>query len=161
MREDPQEKLRTDPMDRRILHELQFDGRLSNKALAERTHMSESACLRHRQRLEAAGLIARYVAVLDQTLAGYPDTAFVDVALKSQDEAHVKAFEEALREIPEVMECHSISGGSDYHLRVVCVDAHDYERVRVRLAQIPAVDHIHTNFALRQVVKKTELPLNV
>ena len=158
---DPQEKLRTDAMDRRILHELQFDGRLSNKALAERTHMSESACLRHRQRLEAAGLIARYVAVLDQTLAGYPDTAFVEVSLKAQDEAHGQIFERALREIPEVMECCCVSGASDYHLRVICVDAHDYERVRRRLAKIPAVAHIHSNFVLRQVIRKTELPLNV
>lgn len=123
--------------------------------------MSESACSRHRQRLEAAGLIAGYVAVLDQTLAGYPDTAFVEVSLKSQDEAHGKTFENALRDIPEVMECYCVSGASDYHLRVVCVDARDYERVRARLAHIPAVAHIHTNFALRQVIKKTELPLNL
>ena len=148
-----------DGADRRILHELQLDGRLSNKVLAERTHISESACLRHRHRLEATGLIAGYVAVIDQTLAGFPDTVFVDVSLRSQQEAHLAAFERALREIPEVMECYSVSGGVDYRLRVIAVDSQHFERTRARLAQLPDVDQLHSNFALRAVIKKTELPL--
>lgn len=150
---------RVDGTDRRILHELQFDGRLSNKVLAERTHISESACLRHRHRLEATGLIAGYVAVIDQALAGYPETMFVEVSLSSQNEEHLSAFEKALRDIPEVMECHFVTGEPDYLLRVIAEDAHHYDRIRARLASLPAVERMHSNLALRQVVKKTEIPL--
>ncbi len=144
-----------------FLHELQFDGRLSNKELAERTHASESACLRHRHRLEATGLIAGYIAVVDQALAGYPETVFVEVSLRSQNAVDLAAFEKALRDIPEVMECYLLSGDADYLLRVVCVEASHFDRVRERLAKLPEIARMHSYFALRQVVKKTELPLRV
>lgn len=121
--------------------------------------MSESACLRHRHRMEATGLLAGYVAVLDQTLAGFPETVFVEVSLRSQQAMHLGAFEKALREIPEVMACYSVSGGFDYLLRVISVDAHHFENIRAQLADLPGVDQIHSNFALREVIKKTELPL--
>ena len=159
MRKGQGDEGRVDGTDRRILHELQFDGRLSNKVLAERTHISESACLRHRHRLEATGLIAGYVAVIDQALAGYPETMFVEVSLSSQNEEHLSAFENALRDIPEVMECYFVTGEPDYLLRVIAEDAHHYDRIRARLASLPAVERMHSNLALRQVVKKTEIPL--
>ena len=161
MRKGQGDEGRVDGTDRRILHELQFDGRLSNKVLAERTHISESACLRHRHRLEATGLIAGYVAVIDQALAGYPETMFVEVSLSSQNAEHLSAFENALRDIPEVMECYFVTGEPDYLLRVIAEDAHHYDRIRARLASLPAVERMHSNLALRQVVKKTEIPLRV
>lgn len=149
-----------DRTDRRILHELQLDSRLSNAALAGRVSLSESACLRRVRRLEASGLLRGYVALIDQSMAGYPDNVFVQITLGSQQREDLAAFEEAVRDIPEVMECYLMSGASDYLLRVIVEDARDYERIHSRdLTRLPGVARVNSNFSLRTVVKKTELPI--
>lgn len=150
-----------DRIDRRILHELQLDGKLTNAALAQRVHLSESACLRRVRRLEESGLLRGYVALVDQLMAGYPDNVFVTITLDSQQQADLAAFEAEVRKVPEVMECHLMSGDADYILRVVVKDARDYERIHSRhLTRLPGVDRVHSSFALRTVVKKTELPIS-
>ena len=149
-----------DRIDRSILHELQLDGRLSNTALAERVNLSESACLRRTRSLEEGGLILGYVGLVDQSRAGYPDSVFVQITLNSQQRDDLIAFEEAVRELDEVMECYLMSGDADYILRVIVEDARDYERIHSRhLTRLPGVDRVHSSFALRTVVKKTELPI--
>ena len=150
----------TDRIDRAILHELQLDGRLTNAALAQRVSLSESACLRRVRRLEADKLIRGYVGLVDQSLAGYPDNVFVRITLTSQQQDDLKRFEAAVRKVPEVMECYLMSGDADYLLRVIVADARDYERVHSEhLTQLPGVDRVHSSFALRTVIKKTELPV--
>ncbi len=156
-----QEFIETDRIDRRILHELQLNGKLTNTALAQRVHLSESACLRRVRRLEESGLLRGYVALVDQFMAGYPDSVFVTITLDSQQQADLAAFEAEVRQVPEVMECHLMSGDADYFLRVVVKDARDYERIHSRhLTRLPGVDRVHSSFALRTVVKKTELPIS-
>ena len=149
-----------DRLDRRILHELQLDGRLSNTALAERVCLSESACLRRVRRLEESGMLRGYVALVDQSGAGYPDNVFVRVTLESQQRDDLVAFERAVRDVAEVMECYLMSGDADYLLRVIVNDARDYERVHSQhLTRLPGVDRVRSSFALRTVVKKTEVPI--
>lgn len=149
-----------DRIDRAILHELQLDARLSNTALADRISLSESACLRRVRNLEGSGLIRGYVGLVDQTLAGYPDNVFVQITLVSQQRDDLAAFEAAVASLPEVMECYLMSGESDYILRVVVEDARDYERIHSNhLTRLPGVDRVHSSFALRTVIKKTEVPI--
>ena len=148
-----------DRIDRQLLELLQRDGSLTNQALADAVALSESACLRRVRRLQDSGLIRRTVALLDQTLAGYPDNVFVRITLKSQGRDTLEAFETAARALPEVMECYLMSGDADYLLRVIVSDARDYERLHSRhLTQLPGVDRVHSSFALRTVVRRTELP---
>ena len=137
-----------------------MDGKLTNASLAARVHLSESACLRRVRRLEESGMLRGYVALVDQPMAGYPDNVFVTITLESQQQADLCAFEAEVRKLPEVMECHLMSGAADYFLRVVVSDARDYERIHSRhLTRLPGVDRVHSSFALRTVVKKTELPI--
>jgi DNA-binding Lrp family transcriptional regulator len=155
-----QENIALDRTDRAILHELQQDGRLTNAALAARVKLSESACLRRVRALEARRLIRGYVGLVDQSAAGYPDNVFVRITLTSQQRNDLLAFESAVRQIPEVMECYLMSGDADYLLRVIVADARDYERVHSQhLTGLPGVDRVHSSFALRTVVKKTEIPI--
>jgi len=153
-----QESTSIDRTDRAILHELQQDGRLTNAALAERVSLSESACLRRVRALEGSGLIRGYVGLVDQTSAGYPDNVFVRITLVSQQQTDLAEFEAAVKQIPEVMECYLMSGDADYLLRVIVADSRDYERVHSQhLTRLPGVDRVHSSFALRTVVKKTEI----
>ena len=149
-----------DTLDRRILHELQLDGRLSNNALSQRINLSESACLRRVRRLEETGLIRGYVGLVDQSQAGYPDNVFVRITLHSQQQDDLASFEREALQLPEVMECYLMSGDADYLLRVIVADARDYERIHSQhLTRLPGVARVHSSFALRTVVKRTELPI--
>ena len=150
-----------DRTDRRILHELQHNGRLANSALAERVNLSESACLRRVRRLEESGMLRGYVALVDQSKAGYPDNVFVTITLESQQQTDLAAFEREVKELPEVMECHMMSGEADYLLRVIRP-----RRPRLRthpqpFSHAPAGGGpgVHSSFALRTVLKRTELPI--
>ena len=149
-----------DNINRAILHELQLDGRLSNSALAERVNLSESACLRRVRGLEESGFLRGYVALVDQSAAGYPDNVFVRITLHSQQQDDLAEFEVQAKQLPEVMECYLMSGDADYLLRVIVADARDYERVHSQyLTRLPGVARVHSSFALRTVAKKTEIPI--
>ena len=149
-----------DRVDRAILHELQLDAKLTNHALAKSVNLSESACLRRVRRLEESGMIRGYVGLVDQTRAGYPDSVFVQITLNSQQRNDLAAFEEAVRELPEVRECYLMSGDADYIIRVIVADARDYERIHSQhLTRLPGVDRVHSSFALRTVIKRTEIPI--
>ncbi|MDH4072637.1 MAG: Lrp/AsnC family transcriptional regulator, partial [Gammaproteobacteria bacterium] len=106
-----------DRFDKSILKALQNDGRISNVQLAARVNLSESACLRRVRALEEAGLIERYVALLDQKAVGVAGTVFVHIALRREEQSELAAFESAVRGIPEVMECYLMTGEFDYLLR--------------------------------------------
>ena len=149
-----------DRIDHAILHELQLNAKLSNTALATRVHLSESACLRRVRNLEARGIIRGYVCLVDQSTAGYPDNVYVQITLHSQQRDDLAAFEAAIGDIPEVMECYLMSGTADYIVRVIVADARDYERIHSQqLTRLPGVDRVHSSFALRTVIKKTEIPV--
>lgn len=152
--------MKLDRFDLTILSVLQSDGRITNVDLADRAKLSESACLRRVKALEKSGLIKGYVAQVDQAKAGLPVNVFVNITLVHQDLTELKAFEEAVQEIPEVMECYLMSGEHDYVLRVVVADVNDYERIHQRyLTRLPGVDRVNSSFALRTVRKTNQLPI--
>jgi len=149
-----------DSTDRRILEALQPNGRLSNVELASRVHLSESACLRRVKALEDTGVIQGYRASVDPVRVGLPDNVFVSVGLASQGQADLDAFEDAARQVPEVMECYLMTGDFDYLLRVVAAGAADYERIhRQHLTRLPSVARVHSSFALRVVEDSAGLPM--
>jgi len=144
-----------DRIDRQILELLQNDGRLTNAALAERVHLSASACLRRVQRLEREGVIAGYAARLEPALLGRGTSVFVEVSLNSQREEALEAFERAVRDCPDIAECHLMSGGSDYLLHVAVADTQDYERIHKQtLSRLPHVARIRSSFSLRRVCRR-------
>jgi Lrp/AsnC family leucine-responsive transcriptional regulator len=146
--------------DHAILKILQAEGRISNVDLAERINLSGSACLRRVRALEEGGLIKNYAAVVDQQKLGLPGNAFVNITLEHQDLADLSAFEEAVKRIPEVMDCYLTSGEYDYLLRVVFSDMNDFERIHRRhLTRLPGVSRVNSGFALRTVSKKNILPM--
>ena len=150
-----------DRTDRQILALLQQDGRLTNAALAEGVHLSASACLRRVQRLEREGIIAGYEAVLDPAKLGHGTRVFVEVSLNSQREDALEAFEQAVRDCAPIRECHLMSGGSDYLLRLAVADMHEYERIhKLHLSRLPHVARIRSSFALRVVCQRRGLALD-
>ncbi|MEM7338061.1 MAG: Lrp/AsnC family transcriptional regulator [Actinomycetota bacterium] len=149
-----------DPSDRAIIDTLQQDGRITNVELAERVGLSPSACLRRVRQLEDLGVIRGYVALLDADLVGRPTTVFVEVSLSSQTEEALGAFEAAIADAPEVMECHLMAGDADYLVKVQCADVADYARIhRQYLAVLPGVVQVRSSFALRAVLATTALDL--
>ncbi|MDJ0711270.1 MAG: Lrp/AsnC family transcriptional regulator [Woeseiaceae bacterium] len=149
-----------DRYDKLILEALQEDGRISNVQLAQKVSLSESACLRRVRALEEAGLIDRYVALVSQNEAGLPGNVFVHIGLQREVESDLAAFEQAVRDIPEVMECYLMSGEFDYLLRVVVSDMADFERIhKTELTRLPGVARVNSSFAIRTVRRKTGLPL--
>ena len=152
--------MKLDRYDRMILDALQTDGRISNVQLAAAVNLSESACLRRVRVLEDSGLIERYSALLSQREAGLPGNVFVQIGLHREEDSELAAFEEAVRAIPEVMECYLMTGEFDYLLRVVVTDMADFERLhRSALTRLPGVARVNSSVAIRTVEKKTRLPI--
>jgi len=149
-----------DPTDRRILSVLQREGRISNADLAVRVNLSASACHRRVQRLEEAGFIAGYVALLDPRRLGRTTTVFVEITLSGQADELLDMFEKAVRAIPDVLECHLMAGTADYLLKVIAEDTDDFARIhRQHLSRLPGVAQMHSSFALRTVMQTTALPV--
>jgi len=148
-----------DRIDYRLLHFIQNDARMTNSELAERVGLSPSPCLRRVKSLENAGIIKRYVGIVDASAVGLPISAFVNISLHSQDRDGLEAFQSRVRTYGEVMECYLMTGSSDFLMRVVVPDLESYERFIDKLTRIPGISNIRTNFALKPVVYKTELPL--
>lgn len=147
-----------DATDRRLLTVLQRDGRITNAELAERVNLSASACHRRTQRLEEAGYIAAFVALLDPKKLGRNTTVFVEITLEGQAEELLDAFERAVARIPDILECHLMAGSADYLLKMMVEDTEDYARIhRQFLSRLPGVRQMQSSFALRTVVKTTAL----
>jgi Lrp/AsnC family transcriptional regulator, leucine-responsive regulatory protein len=149
-----------DPIDKKILAELQRNGRISNVDLAAAVGLSPSPCLRRVRDLEDTGVIDRYAAILDQAAGGYALSVFVQVTLERQVETALEAFERVVADRPEVMECYLMTGDADYLLRVVVPDVAAYEGfLKNHLTRIPGVSSIKSSFALNRVKYETALPL--
>jgi DNA-binding Lrp family transcriptional regulator len=149
-----------DDRDRAILRELMRDGRLTNADLAERVHLSPSACLRRVRALEESGLIAGYAMLLDPAAAGLPGAAFISVTLDQQGRAALDRFEAQVRRHAEIIECYLLAGAADYLLRVAYRDAHDFERIHTEIiTRLPGVSRVQSTMTLRTVKKTTALPL--
>lgn len=149
-----------DRIDRRILAVLQEDGRIQNVELAKRVGLSPSPCLRRVRLLEEAGVIERYVALLDPAKVGAGFTVFARVWLNGQDEDTVNHFIETVRSFPEVMECHLMAGDCDFMLRVAVADLDAYRRFQIaHLNRIKGVQNVKTEIPMQRIKQTSELPL--
>ena len=150
-----------DKLDLAVLNELQVNGRMTSAELGDRVGLSPSAALRRVRRLEEAGVISRYVMLLDPAAIGRTVSVFVEISLDSQAEELLDEFEAAIRAAPEVMSCHLMAGAADYLVHVVCVDVADYERIhRQHLASLPQVSRLRSSFAIREVCARTDFELS-
>ena len=149
-----------DKLDLAVLDELHVDGRMTSAELADRVGLSPSAALRRVRRLEEAGVIDRYVMLINPVAIGRTVSVFVEISLDSQAEELLDEFEAAIAQTPEVMSCHLMAGDADYLVHVVCVDVADYERIhRQTLASLPHVSRLRTSFSIREVCNRTNLQL--
>ena len=153
-------KMTLDRTDRRILEQLQADGRLSNQELAERVLLSPSPCLRRVRALERAGVIQRYAALLDPLRVGLELLAYVTVKLEKRGKMPVDQFTRAVQSWPEVISCFSMTGDMDYLMRVQVENLEHYSRfVMDKLLKQAGVIDIRTNFVLERIKETTALPL--
>ena len=149
-----------DAIDRAILNELQADGRLPNQDLAQRVHLSPSACLRRVKALEDGGVIAQYVALLDAKSVGRHGTSYTIINLESTQPALLDAFEQAVRDTPEILDCFYVAGANDYLVRFAYRDTEDLERFHAEvLPRLPGVMRSNSMLVLRTVKKTTALVL--
>jgi len=149
-----------DSIDRAILQELQIDGRLSNVDLAQRVHLSPSACLRRVKALEEQGVVDRYVALLNPRAIGRHGTSYTIVNLESTQPGKLEAFEQAVKDTPEILDCFYVAGANDYLVRFTYRDAEDLERFHAEvLPRLPGVVRSNSMLVLRTVKKTSALPL--
>lgn len=149
-----------DDLDKAILRLLQREGRLSNVDLARRISLSPPATYARLKQLEKEGYIRQFTALVDREKAGFDLLCFIHIALQMHQLEQVEKFRTLMREIPEVLECHHITGEYDYLLKVVLRNRKDLERFVVdRLTPISGIARIHTSLALTEVKTTMELPL--
>ena len=149
-----------DPIDRQILSILQNEGRLSNAELAGRINLSPPATHARLRRLEESGVIDHYAAIIDREKAGFDMLCFIQIGLQLHQPEQVESVREAIREMPEVLECHHVTGEYDYLLKVVIRNRKDLERFVIeRLTPVRGVARIQTSLALSEVKTTTALPL--
>ena len=153
--------LRLDAIDRRILKELQDDGRITNVELARRVGVSAPPCLRRMRALEQAGYVKGYRALLDEKLLGYEVTVFAMVHLTSQADADLKAFEDFVRAEPLVRECWMLSGEIDFILKCVASDLTTFQAFVARLTAAPHVLNVKTSLTLRNAKDEAMVPVEL
>jgi len=150
-----------DSIDHRILEILQKEGRLSNQELADRVALSPAPCLRRVRALEKAGVIRRYAALLDPRKVGLGMMSFITVKLEKQGKMPAEAFAKAVRTWPEVVSCYSMTGETDYFLRIFVEDLDHYTRFLMdRLLKQPGVVDVKSNIVLEAIKDTTALPLD-
>ncbi|MBI3444418.1 MAG: Lrp/AsnC family transcriptional regulator [Magnetospirillum sp.] len=156
------QRVKLDRIDRRILADLQADGRMTNVELARRAGISAPPCLRRVRALEDAGYVKGYHAEIDPGALGFNVTVFAHVGLNSQAEADLKGFEELVKGWPEVRECHMLAGETDFLLKVVAHDWDDYQRfLTTRLTAAPNISHVKSALAIRTSKLQPGVPIDV
>ena len=156
------QKVKLDRVDRRILADLQADGRMTNVELAKRAGISAPPCLRRVRALEESGLIRGFHAEVDAKALGYQVTVFAQVGLSSQAEHDLEAFERTVRNWPEVRECHMLAGETDFLLKIVARDWEDYQRfLTTRLTPAANVTHVKSALSIRACKNEPGVPIAV
>ena len=149
-----------DEIDRRLLAELQSEGRVTNVELAQRVGLTAPPCLRRVRGLEEEGVIRGYHAELDPSKLGFAITVFAMVSLKSQAESALREFEEAMRELPEVREVHMLNGEIDFILKVVSQDLQSFQEfLTSKLTPAPNVESVKTSLTIRTAKHEPGVPL--
>ena len=149
-----------DVFDRRILNELQQNGRISNQQLAEQVGLSPAACWRRVRALEEKGIIEGYSARLNPQKLGQALSVFALVSLQRHNIDSTAAFEHQVMTYPEVLQCFAVTGNADFVLRVVVPDMPSYDRfLNEKIFTLQGIDQVHSNFALRDIKNTQILPL--
>lgn len=150
-----------DEMDLMILGILQEQGNLSNAELARQIHLSPPATHARVRRLEQAGYIRQYTALLNNEKMGFDMLCFVHLSLQRHQPESVEGIRTAIRQMPEVLECYHVTGEYDYLLKVVIRNRKDLERFVVeRLTPVPGIARIHTSLVLSEIKSTTTIPVN-
>jgi len=149
-----------DDIDRRLLSELQNEGRITNVELAQRVGLTAPPCLRRVRSLEDAGVIQGYHADLDPSKLGFTITVFALVSLKSQAEEALRGFEQHMNTLPEVRECHMLNGEIDFILKIVSRDLQSFQEfLTSKLTPAPNVDSVKTSLVIRTAKTLPGVPL--
>ncbi len=153
--------MKLDRTDKAILAAMQANARITNLELAEKVGLSPTPCARRVRQLEEAGVIERYVTLLNQKQLGLTITAVIGITMDRHTPDRFKNFERQVRQFPEVVECSIVTGqAADYLLTAVLPDMTYYEEFLLgRLTRIEGVTGVHSSFVLRKVIARTELPL--
>jgi len=151
-----------DRTDRRILKELQIDGRMSNQELADRVGLSPSPCLRRVKQLEEASIIEGYVAKVNASKLGLKMMALIQIRMDRHTPERFDEFERTIKDYPQVQECILITGQTaDYQVKVIVADMEEYQDFLLnKITPLPGVSDVHSSFVLRQVVTTTALPIS-
>ena len=148
-----------DEIDRKILRVLQRNASVGVDALADLVNLSRNACWRRMKNLEASGVIARRVAILDPKAVGLGTTVFVIVRTNQHDEEWLKLFDSAVRELPEIVGAYRMSGDLDYILRVRIEGVNEYDAIYKRLIKRVPLSYISASFVMDEIKDTTELPI--
>ena len=152
--------LRLDDVDRLLLHEIQANGRLTNTELARRINLSPPATHARLKRLEERGIIRQYIALLDREMMGFDLLCFMHIRMQVHELDLLEAFQEHVRTIPEVLECHHLTGQFDYVLKVALRNRRELQDfVREKLVPLRGVAQITTSVLLEEVKSTPLLPL--
>ena len=153
--------MKLDRIDKRILAEMQANGRISNLELADKVGLSPTPCSRRVRQLEESGVIDRHVTLLNQAALGLNITAMIGITMDRHTPERFATFEREVQGFPEVIECSIVTGqAADYLLKAVLPDMTYYEEFLLgRLTRIEGVTGVHSSFVLRRVIARTELPL--
>jgi DNA-binding Lrp family transcriptional regulator len=149
-----------DQIDRRLLAELQAEGRVTNVELAQRVGLTAPPCLRRVRALEEEGVIRGYHADIDPSKLGFAITVFALVSLKSQAEESLRQFEDHVRDLPEVRECHMLNGEIDFILKIVSKDLQSFQEfLTSKLTSAPNVASVKTSLTIRTAKQQPGVPL--
>ncbi|MFT5657591.1 MAG: Lrp/AsnC family leucine-responsive transcriptional regulator [Gammaproteobacteria bacterium] len=151
-----------DRIDKHILTLMQSNGRISNLELADKVGLSPTPCSRRVKRLEQSGLIDGHVTLLNAEALGLNLTAIIGISMDRHTPDRFEQFEKAVVNMPEVIDCSIVTGqAADFLLKVVVEDMRHYEKFLLgNLTRLAGVSGVHSSFVLRQVIKKTALPLD-
>ena len=150
-----------DRIDKHILNLMQSNGRISNLELADQVGLSPTPCSRRVKRLEESGLIDCHVTLLNPEALGLNLTVIIGISMDRHTSDRFELFEKAIIDMPEVIECSIVTGqAADFLLKVLVQDMRHYENFLLgKLTKLEGVSGVHSSFVLRQVIKKTKLPL--
>lgn len=150
-----------DEVDMAILTHLQKDSTITNAELAKQVGLSPSACLGRTKRLKEAGILKQFIAIVDEQKIGLEVVTFVFVSLEPHDRKTTESFLESIRKIPNVMECHNISGVHDYLLKIVAPSINAYRNFVIdTLIEVPGVGKVETSVVLSSEKLSYQLPLS-
>lgn len=152
--------IKLDAIDKRLLESLQYDSRINIKEVAARLNLTKTPIYERIKRYDKEGIIEKYVAVINRKLVSNAMVVFCSVSLESQKLEEIQKFSEAIKQIPEVMECYLMGGANDFLLKVVVSDLDAYHQFSSgKLAALPNVAQIRSTFVLNEIKQSTVFPL--